>query len=172
MMRQTRKAFTLVEILIVVIILGILAAIVIPQFTEASTEAKQSSLVSNLQTLRSQVGLYKIQHNDVLPGVTAGTPDSAPASDAEIIRCLTTTTKIDGSAWNVGDADQKFGPYMQVVPENPFITVDGTASFSFASGLPAALDSSHWYIDTDTGAVYANDSFETSDTIPVEHSTL
>ena len=65
---KAKSGFTLVEILIVVVILGILAAIVIPQFTSASTEAKESSLVSNLQTIRSQIELYKIQHNDILPG--------------------------------------------------------------------------------------------------------
>ena len=41
---QKAKGFTLVEILIVVVILGILAAIVIPQFTNASESAKASSL--------------------------------------------------------------------------------------------------------------------------------
>src|SRR5438046_7223998 len=66
---QTRKGFTLIEILIVVIILGILAAIVMPQFTNASKEAKQSSLVPMVQSLRSQIALFKLQHNDRLPGV-------------------------------------------------------------------------------------------------------
>ena len=61
---QAKRGFTLVEILIVVVILGILAAIVIPQFTQASTEAKTNSLCSDLQTLRSQIELYKVQHND------------------------------------------------------------------------------------------------------------
>ena len=65
---RAKSGFTLVEILIVVVILGILAAIVIPQFTGASTEAKESSLVSNLQSIRSQIELFKIQHNDILPG--------------------------------------------------------------------------------------------------------
>src|SRR5512137_530721 len=64
---QAKRGFTLVEILIVVVILGILAAIVIPQFTQASTEAKQNSLASDLQTLRSQIELYKVQHNDTAP---------------------------------------------------------------------------------------------------------
>src|SRR5206468_11496053 len=66
--RQTRKGFTLIEILIVVIILGILAAIVIPQFTNASKDAKQASLVTMVQSLRSQIALFKLQHNDRLPG--------------------------------------------------------------------------------------------------------
>ena len=68
MFARTRKSgFTLVEILIVVIILGILAAIVIPQFTNASQDARESALLSQLQTLRSQIELYKLQHMDKLP---------------------------------------------------------------------------------------------------------
>src|SRR5438045_703545 len=66
-----KSGFTLVEILIVVIILGILAAIVIPQFTNASTDARKASLVSQLQTLRSQIQLFKLQHNDILPDLVA-----------------------------------------------------------------------------------------------------
>ena len=64
MSARTRSAsgFTLVEILIVVVILGILAAIVIPQFTNASDSAKGSSLTSQLQTIRSQLELAQTQH--------------------------------------------------------------------------------------------------------------
>src|SRR5439155_7417651 len=61
--RTVRKGgFTLVEILIVVIIVGILPAIVIPQFTSASQDVRKNSRVSQLQTLRSQIELYKLQH--------------------------------------------------------------------------------------------------------------
>ena len=73
MYRKNNKGFTLVEILIVVIILGILAAIVIPQFTNASTDARKNSLSSQLQTMRSQFELYKLQHNDKLPLVFQAT---------------------------------------------------------------------------------------------------
>src|SRR5229473_8587221 len=73
--KSRQAGFTLVEILIVVIILGILAAIVIPQFTNASQDARKSSLVSQLQTLRSQIELYKLQHGDAIPDlVTNWTP--------------------------------------------------------------------------------------------------
>ena len=56
------RAFTLIEILIVVVILGILAAIVIPQFTDASQDAMEANLVSQLQTIRSQIELYDVQN--------------------------------------------------------------------------------------------------------------
>ena len=58
---RVQRAFTLIEILIVVVILGILAAIVIPQFTDASQEAMESSVVTQLQTLRSQIELHNVQ---------------------------------------------------------------------------------------------------------------
>jgi len=68
---KTEYGFTLVEILVVVVILGILAAVVIPQFSPAATEAKTSRVASDLQVMRAQIGLYKIQHNDQLPGSIA-----------------------------------------------------------------------------------------------------
>ena len=65
--RAIRKGFTLIEILIVVVILGILAAIVIPQFTNASQEAAESSVKSQLQAVRSQVELFRVRNNGNLP---------------------------------------------------------------------------------------------------------
>ena len=64
-----RKAgFTLIEIMIVVIILGILAAIAIPQFSSASGEARLSTMRDILRFMRSQITVYKAQHQDVPPG--------------------------------------------------------------------------------------------------------
>src|SRR5439155_12344321 len=71
--RTVRKGgFTLVEILIVVIILGILAAIVIPQFTSASQDARKNSLRSKIQILWTHLALYKLQHLDQLPSTLIG----------------------------------------------------------------------------------------------------
>src|SRR5438128_4437057 len=102
MIRRTNKSgFTLVEILIVVIILGILAAIVIPQFTNASQDARKNSLTSQLQTIRSQVELYKLQHADKLPDlITTGWT------------LLTNKTNAAGTVTSVGS----FGPYPQQTP--------------------------------------------------------
>ena len=125
MLARTRKTgFTLVEILIVVIILGILAAIVIPQFTNASQDARESALLSQLQTLRSQIELYKLQHKDVLPDlVTNWNP-------------MTTKTNIDGTA--VVQA-KMFGPYMESAPTNPLNTLSNVTNGNTALAA-AAVD--------------------------------
>ena len=57
----------MIEILIVVVILGILAAIVIPQFTNAADEAAESQAKAQLGSMRSQVQLFRAQ-NGYLPG--------------------------------------------------------------------------------------------------------
>lgn len=120
---KSRKGFTLVEILIVVVILGILAAIVIPQFSQASTEARESSLSSNLQAIRSQIELYKIQHNDVLP-----------ADAAALTAGLTTQTGWNGAAWvDLATSGTAYGPYMKKVPANPFNNLNVIAGATAAT---------------------------------------
>ena len=100
------KGFTLIEILIVVIILGILAAIVIPQFSSASGDARKSSLATTVQSLKSQVALYRLQHNDSLPGT------------ASFWTLMTTKTDAAGAAYTASSSSGPFGPYMQDIPKN------------------------------------------------------
>ena len=64
MRNRTRKAFTLVEILIVVVILGILAAIVVPQFTNATQDAQQGNLRAQIKSLQNQIELFKARTNN------------------------------------------------------------------------------------------------------------
>jgi general secretion pathway protein G len=164
-MKARRSGFTLIEILIVVIILGILAAIVIPQFTEASSEARESTLVSNLHTLRSQIGLYKVQHNDLYPGDTDGDFTTIDVAAADLVTDIEGQTDIDGNAGT------DFGPYMQNIPDNPFIPdPDAVPLFSVGNGAAPADNSSHWYFDNDTGNIWANDDGANAD--GVAHSTL
>ena len=59
---QDRSAFTLIEVLIVVVIMAILAATIIPQFTDSTKDAKTSTAKMNLATLRAQIQLYRTQH--------------------------------------------------------------------------------------------------------------
>jgi len=97
--RARTRGFTLIEILIVVVILGILAAIVIPQFTDASQSAELSSVRSQLQTVRSQVELYRVRH--------AGDISGLGATDTTLFSELT------------APADTDEDPYLQATPQLP-----------------------------------------------------
>ena len=69
MRSQVRGAFTLVEILIVVVILGILAAIVVPQFTNASEDAQAGNVATQLSTIRNQIELFRARNSGQYPAV-------------------------------------------------------------------------------------------------------
>ena len=167
--RRTRKTgFTLVEILIVVIILGILAAIVIPQFTSASQDARKNSLTSQLQTLRSQIELYKLQHLDQLPTTLVGsTPD---------------WTQLVNKTNNAGTTGTStafpFGPYLQSAPTNPLngasamlvVTADQTLGAAVTGGtnkgfIINSANGKVWGTSAKYGYVYdeANASATTND---------
>ena len=148
------RGFTLVEILIVVIILGILAAIVIPQFTNASQDARKSSLTSQLQTIRSQVELYKLQHLDQFPpALVAG---GATAWDD-----MTSRTNADHTA--ATDADG-FGPYLQAPPRNSlsgntavFVVTNGATDYGSGAGgqVSPGAATDGWVFNSVTGKIWA-----------------
>jgi general secretion pathway protein G len=137
-----RNAFTLIELLIIVIILGILAAVVIPQFSDASTDARLSSLQENLTSMRKQIDLYKLHHNGSLPTVT------------NFVDQMTQKTDADGTV----NASGKFGPYVQRIPINPF-TVGGSGN-DVTSGAAAANKA--WYFNETTGEFKANNGGSTN----------
>lgn len=144
-MIRRKSGFTLIEILIVVVILGILAAIVIPQFTNASETAKGSNLLSQLQTIRSQFELYQVQHGGNYPPVLTG-----GGSDW---RELTEKTDLDHTL----NAAGKYGPYLQQAPANPFIS-DDTLAITVGDGTAG------WIWDAGTNMIYANvETQETAD---------
>jgi prepilin-type N-terminal cleavage/methylation domain-containing protein len=64
---HSRRGFTLIEILVVVIILGILAAVIIPRFAGASEEARVNTFVKNLKTYGMQLELYHDRFGDWPP---------------------------------------------------------------------------------------------------------
>src|SRR5215217_8162947 len=117
MQQQKQTGFTLVELLIVVIILAILAAIVVPQFSATSTDAQEAALDSNLNAIRSAIELYKVQHNNNYPGTAASSGGAAACATKGAGAALSKDAMFDqllmasdatGATCSVADTNYKF----------------------------------------------------------------
>lgn len=124
-----RRAFTLVEILIVVVILGILAAIIVPLFTNATEESAEVAARTELQKLRNHLGVYYARHRE-WPDVVEG----------------------DGT-WGqiVGTSD-----YLQRPPLNPWVGGAASRTIVFGNEPDAGYQTTHgWIYNPVTGEVWA-----------------
>jgi general secretion pathway protein G len=129
-MQVQRRAFTLVEILIVVVILGVLSAIVVPQFTNATDDAAVGATRDQLRKLRDAVAIYHIR-NSAYPTVVAG----------------------DGT-W--GELVSTGGEYLKRPPLNRWIGVDNGREIIFGDSPDPAFQVTHgWIYNPLTGDVWA-----------------
>jgi prepilin-type N-terminal cleavage/methylation domain-containing protein len=122
---QKQAGFTLIEMLIVIVILGIMAMIIIPQISVSSEDATLRTLQTNLKILRKVVELYNQQHDKTFPGshYIDGVPTKKDKEAEEaFVKQLTKYTAIDGAVSDTKDITYKFGPYIRggVLPTNPY----------------------------------------------------
>ena len=161
---NNRLGFTLIEILIVIIVLGILAMIIIPQITVSTEDAKVSTLKSNLSMLRNAIELYYHQHENKYPGaksITGGTPADAAAAATAFLQQLTQYTESDGTVSASKTADAKYGPYLKSseLPENPFNNLRTVLCDITTTDITSKTtdSSTAWKFYTVTGVLIAND---------------
>ncbi len=117
-----RKAFSLVELVIVIVIIGIIAAIAVPRFSSATTNANQKQAQASAVILQNALDLFIAEH---APGALA-------ATGAGIVTQLTAGTKSDGR----GGTD--YGPYLRTMPAN--LTIGDTADGLSIDGTCDAAD--------------------------------
>jgi prepilin-type N-terminal cleavage/methylation domain-containing protein len=171
---KSEYGFTLIEILIVVVLLGILATIIIPQITVSSDDAKLNSLKTNLSNLRSAIELYYYQHGNRYPGQYDEADGSSELSDAgeaanAFVAQLTQYSDTDGeTSVDSGSTIYTLGPYLRDgLPYNPFnndnsVTCD-TSTTDVTSRTAVPANGTGWKFYTSTGVLIANDSTDHDD---------
>ena len=140
-MSLRRRAFTLVEILIVVVILGILAAIVTPQFVNARDDAAKGTTVSELEKLRRAIDVFRARNSNQVPAVTAGDRTWGPL---------------------VGT-----GEYLKDGPRNPWVGSANAGVIILRDSPDVAYQSTYgWIYDPATGRVWAGGFDANDDPLP------
>ncbi len=131
-----RHAFTLVEILIVVLILGILAALVVPQFASATSEATAAASRDQLQSVRRAMSVYYVRNNNAFPNVTAG----------------------------VGTWGELVAPgYLKEAPVNAWVGAASSKIVAIGTGPDPGYQTTHgWVYDPATGEIWAG-AFDVND---------
>ena len=170
-MDRLQKGFTLVELLIVIVIISILAAIAIPQFLGSTQDANESTLKADLTALRNAIELYYHQHNDQTGGEDSKYPGGNATGEGPVetafLAQLTNYSNSYGTTSSTLDRDTyPYGPYLKTgMPDNP---LPNTTALMDAAGLDiqltgAALTADDaaadgWAYDVMSGAIIANNS--------------
>ncbi len=168
--KQLQAGFTLVELLIVVIILAILAAIVVPQFGAATTDTKLSALDSSLANMRASIDLYYQQHGEYPGNVTAvgaacaagpggATGTGALQTEQAFIDQMTRYTNALGESCTKKDSAFKYGPYLKkdVLPDMPMTEENGLNLVTAgALGMVSVVTDGGWKYDSVTGQFIAD----------------
>lgn len=162
---EEKSGFTLIEVLIVVILLGVIATIVVPQVSVGTEDAKLNTLKTNLDRLRKAVDLYYCQHDDTYPGKKkwdGGIDSQNPVQAAtSFIRQLTEYTDSTGDAAKEKDTTHIYGPYFKrgSLPENPFNDLNTlTCDIAEMDITAKASDgTTGWKFYVNTGVLMAND---------------
>jgi general secretion pathway protein G len=136
--------FTLVEILIVVIILAILAAIVIPNLADIPSIVRETNLKENLSKVRAHIQVYRNVH--------AGLPDGD-----RFVEQMTQPTSFEGEVAEARDADHIYGPYLEQMPANPITgsRIVRTSNDPEQLFPPGDQDGGWWYNEAN-GRFYAD----------------
>jgi general secretion pathway protein G len=131
--------FSLIEIAIVVVLIGVIAAIAIPRLSRGTQGSSDTATVQNAAVLQKAIDLYAAEHCGVYP-------DAARVADQ-----LTLFTNGEGDVSKRKKAAFEFGPYVKKVPALPTGPNKGSTAISTAPGTGVG-----WVYSPADGGISAN----------------
>ncbi len=148
-MKRHNNGFTLIEIMIVIIMLAILAAMILPRMVGAQDDARESAIETDIQMVRRQILVYRAQHVGKGPHLDA----SGNFDHNNLPARLTGKTDTDGTF----NASGVCGPYMQEWPTNPYSSSAVAGKLFFGTdAAPPRNGTAGWYYNTNTCEISAN----------------
>jgi len=130
------------EIVIVIVVLGIIAAIAVLRMSRAAEGSADAALTRDLRTLRQAIELYRVEHDGLVP----------PGPNVEL--ALTGYSNREGTIFGptaAAPVGAIYGPYLQQAPPLPVGNRKGASAIATNSG-----DSVGWVYDADDGMIRAN----------------
>jgi general secretion pathway protein G len=141
--RRSHSGFSLLELVIVIVIIGLIAAIAIPRFSCGTAGAADTSLEADLAILRNAIDLFAAEHGGDYPTLAKITDQLTKYTDG-----LNTSDPVDAR-----DVDHPYGPYLRAIPALP--VGDNKGKTDFTAGSIGDGDVGWWY-DQTNGVIKAN----------------
>jgi prepilin-type N-terminal cleavage/methylation domain-containing protein len=150
---QGGRGFTLIEILIVVVILGVLGWVVLPRFSDASNTTRENTLKDDLRYTRTQIIVFKAQHGNTAPGYPCGKTTASPTEQDFLLQMTGHTDEFCNIARS--STAKRWGPYLKKMPVNPLNGLSTILIVPNGSSMPPA-----GLPDNTTGWIYKPQTLE------------
>jgi len=147
---RSARAFSLLEIVVVVVIIGIVAAIAVPRMSSAASRSRVTALRADLAAMNRATEFYMAEHGGRHPAMdkTGAVSDSSTEFAARMVE------RTD----EFGAPGPFYGPYLLRIPTNP---LNGLSSVR-VDGAPAGAGTHGWRFDTATQTFAPDDSAVTA----------
>ena len=154
-----RRGFSLVELVIVILIIGVIAAIAVPRIASGGRGATEAALVADLKVLRHAIEIYAAEHDGQFPGAAADGGGNGPGTAGAFASQLTKYSSDSGLVSDTFDTTFRFGPYLVKIPP---ISVgpnkgDYTVAIDQVNSPPLVTGGTEaWAYNPDIGQIIAN----------------